>query len=349
MNNEDNEDDTTKRMSLTSETKRTLGEVTRHSHGLTGKVARAIEAGLITLRDDTVLAPDHREALEEFAWRVSESTPSPDGPAIGMLCVIWRDAVLALLGALRSAPLDPIQGLCANLATSLTPQQAEQLERPLSERQRGLFQQIIDLTRGDKAGLPPSQLDARDLKIIDEALDATIDEGTYGWYASYDEIDAARAKVRDLRTRTRVDVVIDVSHGPGRRTMTDHKTAPPSPSPSQLNARALEIIDDALGVLIGDYEHSVEFNNELDALRVNVRALRAQLQGDDGAPQDPGRLPSQLDARALEIIDDALSALIGDYSHSVEFHDELDALRVNVSALLTQLQGDAGTPQDPGR
>jgi hypothetical protein len=90
-------------------TRRALDEVARHSLGRTGKVARAIETGLAALHNDAVLAPGHREALDEFAWRVSETTPSADGTGIGMLHVRWRDAVHALLGALRP---DPLQELC---------------------------------------------------------------------------------------------------------------------------------------------------------------------------------------------------------------------------------------------
>jgi hypothetical protein len=145
--NEMRQDELAARRLLTGETRRTLDEVSRHSLGRTGKVARAIGAGLVALRDDAVLAPGHREALEEFAWRVSESTPSADGAGIGMRCVCWRDAVLALLGALRP---DPLQELFTKLAESLTPQQAEQFERPLSEQQRGLFQQVVDLVRRDE-------------------------------------------------------------------------------------------------------------------------------------------------------------------------------------------------------
>jgi hypothetical protein len=128
--------------------------VARHSLGRTGKVAGAIEAGFAALCDDAVLEPGHREALEEFAWRVSESTPSADGAGIGMrcFCFCWRDAVLALLGALRPDPSDPLQVMFTNLTASLTPQQAEQLARPLSEQQRDLFQhkdvseRVVDMT-----------------------------------------------------------------------------------------------------------------------------------------------------------------------------------------------------------
>ena len=144
---------------LDGETRRTLDEVARHSLGRTGKTARAIEAGFVALRDDAVLVPGHREALEEFAWRVSESTPSADGTGIGLRCVRWRDAVLALLGALRAAPPDPLQELFANLAASLTPRQAEQLARPLSEQQRDLFEQIVNLTRRDEVDAGPGLLD----------------------------------------------------------------------------------------------------------------------------------------------------------------------------------------------
>lgn len=132
---------------LTDETRRTLDEVARHSLGRTGKVAHAIEAGLASLRDAAVLAPGHRESLEEFACMVSESTPSANGAGIGMRCVRWRDAVLALLGVLRP---DPLRELFTNLAASLTPQQAEQLACPLSEQQRDFFQQVVNLTRHDE-------------------------------------------------------------------------------------------------------------------------------------------------------------------------------------------------------
>ena len=82
-------------------------EVTRHSLGRTGKTARAIEAGLVALRDDTVLAPGQREAIRGVRRGWSRSTtPSADGGGIGsgIRCVRWRDAVLALLGALRADP-----------------------------------------------------------------------------------------------------------------------------------------------------------------------------------------------------------------------------------------------------
>lgn len=148
--NEMSQDELAPRRLLTGETRRALDAVAHHSRGRTGKVARAIEAGFIALRDDELLAPGHRDALEEFAGMVSESTPSSDGAGIGMLCVRWRDAVLALLGTLRPAPLDPLQELFTNLATSLTPQQAKQLERPLSEQQRGLFQQVVNLALCDE-------------------------------------------------------------------------------------------------------------------------------------------------------------------------------------------------------
>jgi hypothetical protein len=140
--NEMRQDELAARRLLTCETRRTLDEVARHSLGRTGKVAHAIEAGLVALRDDAVLALSHREALEEFEGMASESTPSANGDGIGMRCVRWRDAVLALLGALRP---DPLRELFTNLAASLTPQQAEQLARPLSEQQRGLFQQVVNL------------------------------------------------------------------------------------------------------------------------------------------------------------------------------------------------------------
>lgn len=130
---------------LTGATRCTLDEVSRHSLGRTGKVARAIEAGLVTLRNDAVLAPGHREALREFAARASESTPSADGGGIGMRFVRWRDAVLALLGVLRPDPPDPLQELFTNLVASLTQQQTAQLAHPLSGQQRNLFQQAIKI------------------------------------------------------------------------------------------------------------------------------------------------------------------------------------------------------------
>ena len=148
-------DDLAARRLLDAETRRVLDEVARHSFGRTGEVARAIEAGLAALHDDAVLAPGHREALEEFASLVSESTPSADGTGIGMRCVRWRDAVRALLGALRP---DPLQELFANLAASMTPQQAEQLARPLSEQQRSLLEQAVKLTSRDEVVAGPGSL-----------------------------------------------------------------------------------------------------------------------------------------------------------------------------------------------
>jgi hypothetical protein len=124
---ETGQDQLAARRLLTGETRRALDEVAHHSLGRTGEVAHAIEAGLVVLRDDAVLAPGHREALEEFACMVSESTPSANGTGIGMRCVRWRDALHALLGAL---PPDPLRELFAKLAASLTPQQAERLDRP---------------------------------------------------------------------------------------------------------------------------------------------------------------------------------------------------------------------------
>ncbi len=137
---ETRQDQLTARKALDGETRRALDEVAHHSLGRTGKTAHAIEAGLAALRDDAVLAPGHRQALEEFAGRISESTPSADGAGI-LRCVRWRDAVLALLGVLRP---DPLWVMFANFAASLTPQQAEQLDRPLSEQQLGCFQQVVE-------------------------------------------------------------------------------------------------------------------------------------------------------------------------------------------------------------
>lgn len=142
-------DELAARRVLAGEMRRTLEEVARHSLSRTGKTARAIEAGFVALRDDLVLAPGHREALTEFAGMVSESTPSASGAGIGLRCVRWRDAVLALLDALRP---DPLQVMFANLAESMTPQQAEQFARPLSEQQRDLLRQAIELTRRDEKG-----------------------------------------------------------------------------------------------------------------------------------------------------------------------------------------------------
>lgn len=94
-----------------NEMRRALNEVSRHSLGRTGKVARAIEAGLAALRNDAALASGARAVLEEFAWRVSESSPSVHGVGISMRCVTWSDAVYALLSALRPPRPDPIQEL----------------------------------------------------------------------------------------------------------------------------------------------------------------------------------------------------------------------------------------------
>lgn len=148
---ETGQDQLTARRLLTGETRRTLDEVTRHSLGRTGKVAHAIEAGLVALRNAEVLAPGHREAPEEFASMVSESTPSANGAGIGMRCVRWRDAVHALLSALLPDPPDLLQELFANVAASMTPHQAEQIGRPLSEQQLGLFQHVDDLELGQKS------------------------------------------------------------------------------------------------------------------------------------------------------------------------------------------------------
>jgi hypothetical protein len=133
---------------LASETRDVLDEVVRHSLGRAGKTACAIEAGLAALRDDAVLAPGHRETLGEFAWGISEFTPSANGEGIGMRYVPWRNAVLTLLGALRP---DPLQVLLTNLEASLTPKQAEQLAWPLSGQQRELLAQAINLLYADKA------------------------------------------------------------------------------------------------------------------------------------------------------------------------------------------------------
>ncbi len=117
---------------LDGETRRALDEVTLHSHGRTGKVAGAIAAGLVALRDDAVLALGRRDALEEFAGRVSESA------GVGKRYVHWRDAVYALLRALRP---DPGRVFVAKLAASLTSQQIEQFKHPLSRQQWDLLQQ----------------------------------------------------------------------------------------------------------------------------------------------------------------------------------------------------------------
>lgn len=123
---------------LDDATRRALDEVAHHSRGRTGKVARAIEAGLVSLQDDSVLALDHREALEEFAGMVSESA------GVGVRCVYWRAAVYALLRALRP---DPGRVLVAKLAAALTPQQVAQFARPLSEQQHDFLQQVYsDIT-----------------------------------------------------------------------------------------------------------------------------------------------------------------------------------------------------------
>ncbi len=132
---------------LAGETRHALDEVARHSLGRTGEIARAIEAGIVALRDGALLAPGHHEALEEFAWMLSESTPSAEGAGIGKRYVRWRDAVLALLAALRP---DPIRELRANLAPSLTPQQAERLARPLSEQLYVLSDENGDLFLSDE-------------------------------------------------------------------------------------------------------------------------------------------------------------------------------------------------------
>lgn len=144
------QDELADRRSLTREVRGALDEVVRHSLGRTGKVARAIESGLAALRCGAVLAPLHREALEEFSSMVSESTPSADGAGIGTRYVHWRDAVRALLGALRPAPPSPIRELIGNLAASMTPRQAELLTHPLSEQQH----------RALSAAMAESQADA---------------------------------------------------------------------------------------------------------------------------------------------------------------------------------------------
>jgi hypothetical protein len=133
---------------LDDETRRALDEVARHSLARTGETARALEAALGALRDDAVLALGPREALEAFAGRVSEDA------GVGMRYVRWRAAVYALLGALRP---DPFRALIAKLKASLTPQQAKQLTRPLSEQQCDLFQQLVGhaIGTGAKKGEDP--------------------------------------------------------------------------------------------------------------------------------------------------------------------------------------------------
>lgn len=133
---ETGQDELTAHRLLDAEMRQTLDEVIHHSLGRTGEVACAIEAGLVALRDGAVLEIGHREALEEFAGMVSECA------GVGLRYARWRDAVYALLRTLRP---DPLREILDNLSMSLTPQQAEQLVRPLSEQQKDLLQQAVNL------------------------------------------------------------------------------------------------------------------------------------------------------------------------------------------------------------
>jgi len=123
---------------LDAETRRTLDEIARHSLGRTGKVACAIEAGLGALHDGAVLEIGYREILEEFAGMVSECA------GVGMRYERWRDAVYTLLRCLRP---DPFREIINNLSMSLSPQQVDQFNRPLSEHQKNLLQQVLDCAR----------------------------------------------------------------------------------------------------------------------------------------------------------------------------------------------------------
>lgn len=53
-------------MSLDAQTRRVLEEVALHSDTRTGKVARAIEAGLCTLTEGTALSALHCQSLEKW-------------------------------------------------------------------------------------------------------------------------------------------------------------------------------------------------------------------------------------------------------------------------------------------
>lgn len=133
---ETEQDELTAHRLLDAETSHTLDEVIHHSRERTGEIARAIDAGLVALRDGAALKISHRAALEEFAGMVSECT------GVGMRYERWRDAVHALLRALRP---DPGRVFVTNLAASLTLQQAKQLDCSLSERQKNLLQQAVNL------------------------------------------------------------------------------------------------------------------------------------------------------------------------------------------------------------
>jgi len=130
---------------LDAETRRALDEVIHHSVGRTGKVARAIEAGLVALGEGSRLTGLHRQSLEEWVSMVSECG------GVGDRWTSWRDAVATLLRTIDAKCPAATPGPLEQLLTSLTPQQAEQLARPLSEQQRDLLQQVLLLrrSRGD--------------------------------------------------------------------------------------------------------------------------------------------------------------------------------------------------------
>lgn len=125
---------------LSEDVRRALDEVIRHSRGRTQETARAIEAGLVALRDDAVLARGHRGVLAEFASMISVSA------GVGARWIVWRDAVSALLGAIRP---DPDEELTDRIVASVSPRQAERLVSSLSDEQRKVLQQAFERALDD--------------------------------------------------------------------------------------------------------------------------------------------------------------------------------------------------------
>jgi hypothetical protein len=76
---------------LDTETRRVLDEVTRHSNTRTGKVALAIEAGLVAIGDGSALAERHLRSLHEWVSMVSECG------GVGDRWRRWRRAVMDLI------------------------------------------------------------------------------------------------------------------------------------------------------------------------------------------------------------------------------------------------------------
>ena len=121
---------------LDTETRHALNEVAHHSIARTGKVARAIEAGLVALDEGSALAGLHRQSLGEWVSMVSECG------GVGDRWIRWRDAVASLLQAIdaKCPAATPLEQFLASLTSQ---KQLVQLTCPLSEQQKDLLQQAL--------------------------------------------------------------------------------------------------------------------------------------------------------------------------------------------------------------